>query len=238
MIFEEIITNIIFQEVKMNMNFPGGKGGTYQKYINLMPPHDVYMESHLGGGAIMRYKRKAEHNIGIEIDPEVIETWNNRGKTDFELIHGDAISFLKRYPFTGKELVYCDPPYLRETRKKYYPLYKYEYVHSQHTELLEVIKSLPCMVMISGYESSLYIEALKSWHTHSFQATTHHGMATEWIWMNYSAPVQLHDYRYLGDNFREREKVKLKLKRWKARFKSMPILERNALLSSLQTVNE
>ena len=29
----------------MNMNFPGGKGGTYQKYINLMPPHEVYIES-------------------------------------------------------------------------------------------------------------------------------------------------------------------------------------------------
>ena len=63
-------------------------------------------------------------------------------------------------------------------------------------------------------------------------------MATEWIWMNYSKPVQLYDYSYLGDNFREREKIKLKLKRSTARFKSMPILERQALLSALQTVNE
>lgn len=62
-------------------------------------------------------------------------------------------------------------------------------------------------------------------------------MATEWIWMNYPKPAQLHDYRYLGDNFREREKIKLKLKRWTARFKSMPALERQALLSVLQAVN-
>ena len=219
------------------MNFPGGKGRTYQKYINLMPPHDVYIESHLGGGAIMRYKKSAKRNIGIEADPEIIEILN-RNQIDFELIHGDAVTFLKNYFFTGQELVYCDPPYLRETRKKYYPLYKYEYSQSQHIELLEVIKSLPCMVMISGYESSLYIESLKNWHTHSFQAATHHGMATEWIWMNYSKPVQLHDYRYLGDNFREREKIKLKLKRWAARFKSMPILERQALLSALQIADE
>ncbi len=40
-----------------------------------MPPHEVYMESHLGGGAIMRYKRKARRSIGIEIDPEVIGIW-------------------------------------------------------------------------------------------------------------------------------------------------------------------
>lgn len=218
------------------MNFSGGKGGTYQKYINLMPPHEVYIESHLGGGAIMRYKRRAKRSIGIEIDPEVIKKWTDMNQIVFELIHGDAITFLKSYPFTGQELVYCDPPYLRETRKKYYPLYKYEYSLAQHIELLEVIKSIPCMVMISGYESPLYMESLSNWHTYSFQAATHHGMATEWIWMNYPPPVQLHDYRYLGDNFREREKIKRKSKRWLTRYKSMPVLERQALLSALQAV--
>ena len=220
------------------MNFTGGKGGTYQRYINLMPPHEVYIESHLGGGAIMRYKREAKRNIGIEIDPAVIGMWADINQTDFELIHGDSIAFLERYPFTGKELVYCDPPYLRETRKKYYSIYKYEYSLEQHIELLKVIKSIPCMVMISGYESKLYMESLSDWETYSFQATTHNGMATEWIWMNYPAPVQLHDYRYLGDNFREREKLKRKLKRCAARYKSMSVLERQALLSALQAVND
>ena len=202
-----------------------------------MPPHDVYIESHLGGGAIMRYKKKAMRNIGIEIDSEAIRVLSSKHQIDFELIHKDAITFLKEYPFTGKELIYCDPPYLRETRKKHYSIYKYEYSVAQHIELLNVIKSIPCMVMISGYESSLYMEFLNNWHACSFQATTHHGMATEWIWMNYSPPVQLHDYRYLGDNFREREKIKNKVKRWVARYKVMSLLERQALLSSLQTVN-
>ena len=44
-----------------------------------------------------------------------------------QLICEDAIEFLKKYQFTGKELVYCDPPYLRNTRKKIKPLYKYDY---------------------------------------------------------------------------------------------------------------
>ena len=216
-----------------NRKFPGGKGGTYQRYINLMPPHEVYIESHLGGGAIMRYKQKAKRNIGIEIDPEVIKHWTSESQTGFEFLWRDAIPFLRDYPFTGTELVYCDPPYIRETRKKHYPLYKYEYSHSQHVELLEVIKSLPCMVMISGYESQLYMESLKSWHVHSFQAATQHGMATEWIWMNYSQPVQLHDYRYLGDNFREREKIKLRTQKWSARFRSLSVLERQGTLSAM-----
>jgi DNA adenine methylase len=209
--------------------YPGGKGGVFQRLINIMPPHEVYIETHLGGGAVMRNKRPARHNIGI-----VIKLWAAANQIGFELVHGDAVTFLKSYPFTGKELVYCDPPYLRETRKKYYPLYKYEYSYEQHIELLEIIKSLPCMLMISGYQSPLYVKMLEGWHTHSFQGACHHGVATEYVWTNYLSPVELHDYRYLGDTFRERERIKLRSKRWILRLKAMPVLERQALLAAIR----
>lgn len=218
-------------------NYPGGKGMVYQHYINLMPPHRVYIETHLGGGSIMRNKRVANRNIGIEIDPQVIKMWSGiPTEFDLELVNQDTVEYLQNYKFTGKELLYCDPPYLRETRKKHYPLFKYEYTTDQHIKLLEVIKALPCMVMISGYQSQLYSEYLKGWHTHSFQAKTHHHMATEWIWMNYPSPVKLHDYRYLGDNYRERERIKGFSKRWVARIKRMPILEREVLLNALESL--
>ena len=203
-----------------------------------MPPHEVYIESHLGCGAVMRNKCDVRSNIGIEIDPEVVEMWKKLQPIGFELVHDDAINYLSNYRFTGKELVYCDPPYLRETRKKRERLYKYEYSREQHIELLEVLKSLSCMVMISGYESTLYKESLKGWHTHSFRAVCHHGVATEWLWMNYSTPVELHDYRYLGNTFRERERIKRKSERWVARLQSMPILERQALLSAIHVIRE
>lgn len=219
------------------MKYPGGKGQTFQRLINLMPPHEVYIETHLGGGSIIRNKLPTRKNIGIEIDPKVIEKWrafNNH--LCFELIHDDAINYLKRYQFTGKELVYCDPPYLRETRKKRARLYRYEYTQNQHIELLKVLQCLPCMVMISGYHSSLYKESLKGWHTYSFKSATHHGMSTEWVWMNYSSPTELHDYRYLGDNFRQRERIRNKSKRWVKRLKVMNVLERQALLSAIRSV--
>ncbi len=92
------------------------------------------------------------------------------------------------------------------------------------------------MVMISGYQSKLYTEVLKDWHTYFFPAATHHGMATEWVWMNYSAPEELHDYRYLGNTFRERERLKRKLKTWVTKFKSAPVLERQAILSAIHAV--
>jgi DNA adenine methylase len=219
------------------MKYPGGKGGIYQKHINLMPPHEIYIEAYLGGGAVMRKKRPAPVNIGIEIDVNAVDMWSGAAAPkDMQLICGDAIKFLQEYQFTGKELVYCDPPYLRNTRKRIKSLYKYEYTIEQHIELLKVIKSLPCMVMICGYESSLYAEALNSWFTHSFQAKTQNGTAIEWVWMNYSYPEKLHDYNYLGDNFRERELIKNKTKRWVSRLGKMPILERRALLSAIYSV--
>ncbi|KHE92566.1 MAG: hypothetical protein SCABRO_01681, partial [Candidatus Scalindua brodae] len=47
---------VVFND-NSSMNYPGGKGGVFQKLINLMPPHDVYIETHLGGGAVIRNKR-------------------------------------------------------------------------------------------------------------------------------------------------------------------------------------
>lgn len=37
------------------MRYPGGKGGAgvYQTIINNIPPHDTYIETHLGGGNIL-----------------------------------------------------------------------------------------------------------------------------------------------------------------------------------------
>ena len=57
--------------------YPGGKAGSgvAQRIINRMPPHQVYIEPFLGGGAVLRYKRPAALNIGIDRDPEVIARW-------------------------------------------------------------------------------------------------------------------------------------------------------------------
>ena len=40
------------------MRYPGGKGKCYQHIINLMPMHDTYIETHLGGGEPYRVCRR------------------------------------------------------------------------------------------------------------------------------------------------------------------------------------
>jgi hypothetical protein len=254
------------------MTYPGGKNGagTYQKLINLMPPHDVYVEPFLGSGAVMRLKRPAALNIGLDlvgsqltaVSAELVKggvaagsivvddgirrrraplpamEYSNAGIDDgirYRLIHGCAIAFLDNASAElarRPSLVYCDPPYLRSTRSGR-DLYEFEMNDRQHRRLLRALLKVRCNVMISGYWSSLYAAELQGWNVFQFDAMTRGGLATETVWYNFAAPVELHDYRYLGVGFRERERIKRKKQRWVNRLAKMPILEQQALLSAL-----
>jgi hypothetical protein len=199
-----------------------------------MPPHVTYIETHLGGGAILRIKKPAAVNIGIDIDSQVIEKWGQSPGENQRFYLDDALSFLRQYSFTGSELVYCDPPYLMETRKSG-PLYRHEYTREQHIELLGIIKTLPCMVIISGYYSELYNEQLAGWNYKTFQAQTRGGTpATEYVWFNFKDPLFLHDPRFIGTDYRDRERIKKKADRWVNRFESLPLLEKQAIMACLK----
>jgi len=214
--------------------YDGGKNGAgvYQTIINQMPPHEAYIEAFMGSGAILRKKKPAQKSIAIEADAAAIARFGDAVPPSTTVIHGDAISLLSEYPYTGRELVYCDPPYLMSTRKGG-KLYRCELADADHIRLLAVLKALPCMVMVSGYFSRLYADQLAAWRYITFQAQTRHGTATEWLWMNYPEPKALHDYSYLGAGYRERERIKRKALRWADGLARLPELERKAIMSQL-----
>ena len=274
--------------------YPGGKARLYQWLINQIPPHSVFISTHLGNCAVMRFKRPARQNIGIDLDPAVIQMWLTRADTAgaidipdgaaaapelamvaststtsdaglhqhnqrctpanlaaaaddpgviaapsevtrYNFINTDCVPWLQSYPFTGAEFVYSDPPYLFHTRKQQAAIYRHEYTVEQHIALLHTLVDLPCAVMISGYDSQIYNRILSGWRTKTIQTTTRgNSLATEVIWMNYLAPEALHDYRYLGDDFRERERIKRKKQRWAERWRTMDRLERQAILAAIQ----
>ena len=93
------------------MGYFGSKAtsGLCQPLIAMMPPHDTYIETHLGGGALMRRKPAALHNIGIDRDAGALGEFECDYRV--ELIHGCAHRFLSEYAFEGSELIYSDPPY-------------------------------------------------------------------------------------------------------------------------------
>ena len=216
------------------MRYPGGKGKCFQRLINLMPPHHTYIESHLGGGAVMRHKKTASRNIGIDLDPWVIERWQKDYPGACELHECDAISFLQGFDFQGDELVYVDPPYLPETRRRD-KVYRHDYTGDDHLRILRLLVTLPCNVMVSGYESELYNHELSGWRKVIFPAKTHVEVREECVWMNFEHPERLHDARYLGDTYRDRQTVQRRQARLRSRIERMPPAERNELLAWLQT---
>lgn len=216
--------------------YTGGKGNTYQKIINLIPPHQVYIEPFLGFGRVMQAKKPAAVNIGLDIDQVLINRATGKhwpGPVQFH--NSNALEWLAGYNWTGQEFIYCDPPYLMTTRSSKRNYYAHEFAtEEEHKQLLSLLLSLPVHIAISGYAAALYSEMLTGWHVATWQAVTRAGtMATEYLWMNYPTPTELHDYSYLGENFTDRQRIRRKKDRWKNKLENLPTLEKQAILWAL-----
>lgn len=220
------------------MTYPGGKNaaGVYQAIINQMPPHRVYVEPFLGGGAVMKRKRPAARNVGIDRDRQV--TYKMRsggGPPGVEALTGCGIDWLCSVEAQPDWLIYCDPPYLIHARRSQRPIYKFEMSVVDHRRLLRWAIQSPSMVMISGYADPLYFDELADWRCVTFNAPTRGGRpALEHLWCNFPPPDRLHDYSFLGRDYRERERIRRKLDRWRAKLAALPPLERQAIIESLR----
>ena len=76
--------------------------------------------------------------------------------------------------------------HLRHTRTSKHR-YRFDYEEADHVELLELLKGVPCQVMVSGYGSALYEERLEGWRRVELQVMNHAGVRTECVWMNFPA---------------------------------------------------
>ena len=205
---------------------------------------------------MMRHKKPAALNVGLDIDAAVVAMAGDiaalgdvvqpgarlvvpgDGGPQYCIEQADAITWLGILRWwtalLPRCLVYCDPPYLMETRSSKRRMYRYELELPGHIALLDVLVQLPCMVMVSGYESDLYCSRLSSWRVVRYRTMTRAGrMVEELLWCNFPEPEELHDYRYLGRDFRERERIRRKRARWVAMLSAMPVLERAAVVSDL-----
>lgn len=231
------------------MSYLGSKAasGVYQKIIAEMPPHDTYIETHLGGGAVMLRKPPARQNWGIDIDPETIETFNQSNPHFLDSLAdnlfidvGDAVEFLRSFDYTsaGRVLIYSDPPYLPETRSSS-ARYRHEYTVGDHYRLLRCLCSLPenVSVILSGYPCSVYDNALPGWRSKEFQAMTRGGVRTEKIWMNYPE-ARAYSHAFAGKDYNDRYRIKRKAQRWREKFAALPAAERLAIMAALAEVED
>lgn len=78
-------------------------------------------------------------------------------------------------------LIFLDPPYLEGGEH-----YQCTITTDDHAEMLERSNALPNPIIICGYDSTLYNEALKEWRRVEFAAKNNHRQdRTEVLWMNY-----------------------------------------------------
>ena len=219
----------------------GGKGGsgTYQALINQIPPHHTYVAGFLGHDAIFRMKAPAMDNIGIDISSRVIRAWKQAtlyhplSEKNTWFLEGDFLAMNRNVWDTAGTFLYLDPPYPMETRKSARNRYDYELSTTEHEVLLSKALAANCMVAISSYPNALYDARLKGWRYIDFSSRTRGGTATERLYMNYPEPTELHDYSYLGSDFKEREQIKIKFGRWINNFESLPALEQNMRIQYL-----
>ena len=136
-----------------------------------------------------------------------------------------------------KTLVYLDPPYLREVRTRLFYDHEFE-TFEQHTALLTYANMLPCYMMVSHYDCELYRRYLcpPKWRHISYNAMTRGGLRREFLWMNFPEGLPLHDCRWVGEGFRERERIGRKRERWRKRFQAMPVAERQVIREALDAV--
>lgn len=103
-------------------------------------------------------------------------------------------------------LHFVDPPYVHETRalrsggRGYY---RHEMSNDDHRALLDVLLGLEGYVVLSGYPSDLYEQALAGWeqHTTGSRISAGRGTAvrTECVWLNPACSAALHQ----NDLFKE-----------------------------------
>lgn len=100
-----------------------------------------------------------------------------------------AVELIKRFNYENV-LIYCDPPYMLETRHG--KQYRHEMDEKDHQELLEAVLGHKGKVILSGYGTPLYDSRLKGWHREETVCRTFSGSRKrEVLWMNFEPEGQM-----------------------------------------------
>lgn len=223
------------------LNYTGNKKveGLYQQIINLIPPHAWYGSPFAGSDAVFRYKRPSDYSKLNDIDINVYNAWEKfYGKNlsvGFE--NSCAFDFLKKHQYAQElSFMYCDPPYLESSTASQIQLYDHSLTLQEHKKFLSMVRKVKYNCMISHYPCAVYDTALKGWNWKDIPVCYHGSLQIERLYYNYETPVKLHDYRFLGKDCWERQRIKRKIARHINKLMLLPAVERNAILNSLRTI--
>ncbi len=105
-----------------------------------------------------------------------------------------AIELIHEHRNDKDVMIYCDPPYLDETRVSKH--YTNEMSNQDHIKLLKCLANVDGKVILSGYPNNLYDEYLSEWFKVTEETriginNTNKRTATEVLWCNFEPPTQI-----------------------------------------------
>ena len=102
---------------------------------------------------------------------------------DVQIENRPALDLIKKFNHDNV-LVYCDPPYLLNTRGG--KQYRYEMNEQDHLELLAALCDHRGYVILSGYPSEMYDHELRGWHKVTKKSYNQNSdPRTEVLWCNF-----------------------------------------------------
>jgi DNA adenine methylase len=217
-----------------DVNGSKGGAGVWQRIVSEMPPHAVYVEAFAGAAVVYRRKRGCALALLIERDCHRASSLAAVLQDHDHVLVGDAISVLPSLRLGPDALVYADPPYPMASRRRSRRLYRYELSDEDHRRLCRCLRSLACRVMVSTYANPIYAGLLGDWRVVTISSVTRGGgRSTELVYCNFPETDERHDVRFLGHNYRERERIKRRVARWVAMLRAMTPAERAAALAAI-----
>lgn len=163
---------------------------------------------------------------------------NNDAGSQLIIENLPAIILIEKYSVLIESLdsiIYSDPPYPLGSRKSKVKRYEFEMTDEDHITYLQYLKNIRCKQLISTYPNEIYKELLPppNFNLHEFWSQTRGGLAKEYLYKNYESPTELQDYRYLGCDFRERDRLKRIKRNFLRKFKEMPVQLQKSILKEL-----
>ena len=219
----------------------GGKAGAgvYQAIINEIPAHERYVELCAGHGGVLRRLRPAAGGaVAVDLDRVCCEYLRGLGRADVRVEQWDVVRWLARRVLGLGTFVYCDPPYLASCRGdggRGGPIYGCEMMAAwQHEALCAGLRGARSRVAVSHPDCEEYRRYYGDWRQVGYSEPTRGGARETILWCNYPVPRELHDYRYVGSTYREREGLARLQARWIGRANAMPARHRQALMAALE----
>lgn len=220
-------------------NYTGNKKipGVYQKIINHIPKHAVYMELFAGSAAIYSLLTVVAGTVILnDINPEVQQLLTKKfpGVT---VTNDCTVRILQTNEAVHSKdtFIFLDPPYLHSTRPNRTELYEFEMTDDEHIQLLATVLQLNCNVMIIHPKCELYDTYLKDWNKVEVKIRYNQKLSIEYLYMNYK-PTELQDYQFLGSDCWDRQRIKRKGERWVKKLLALPELEKQYIINKIKSL--